>query len=85
MSEQSAKFPWAHVAGGAAAGVLFTVLIFAIAFVAWIQPTYEKQSQLAAQVTQQRDACIEAQNIKAALEADRAKQGITLTVPLPSR
>jgi hypothetical protein len=84
MSEQTAKNPWSYFAGGIAAGLVFTTLIFVIAFLAWIQPTYEKQTTLLTQVSQQRDACIEAQNVKAALEADRAKQGITLTVPLPS-
>ena len=85
MSEQMTKNPWAYFAGGVAAGLVFTTFVLVIAFVALIQPTYDKQTAALTQVSQQRDACIEAQNLKAAIEAEHTKQqGITLTVPLPA-
>lgn len=90
MSEQTAKNPWWYFAGGIAAGLMFTTLIFLLSFVGWVQPTFDKQSEALTHVAQQRDACNQAQLVeqamKAQADADRAKQqGITLTVPLPSR
>jgi hypothetical protein len=90
MPEQTAKNPWSYFAGGIAAGLVFTVLVFVIAFVAWIQPTFDKQSEVLTQVSQQRDACNQAQLVdqamktQAAADAERAKQqGITVTLPVP--